>query len=143
MFWNFWDFEVMLLNVGIYFSRMLFSPYDCWNLVLSNLYIVISVDGYRSQIIQKKLEKAIAEKKNMGFHKKFPQALTLITDVFDNYVIQKIPTFLSFISWYLQLSTFIRTNNPFNFLDSIILFVGTNFISFQSFEHGMQPREEN
>ncbi|KAF3648406.1 putative basic-leucine zipper transcription factor E-like [Capsicum annuum] len=49
----------------------------------------ISVDQYGSRFIQQKLETATTEEKNMVFEEVFPQALTLITDVFGNYVIQK------------------------------------------------------
>nr|KAJ0206508.1 hypothetical protein LSAT_V11C500234340 [Lactuca sativa] len=48
-------------------------------------------DQYGSQFIQQKLETATTEeKKNMVFHEIMPQALSLMTDVFGNYVIQKV-----------------------------------------------------
>lgn len=49
-----------------------------------------SADQYGSRFIQQKLETATTEDKNMVFQEIFPQALTLMTDVFGNYVIQKV-----------------------------------------------------
>jgi len=58
-------------------------------LKLSVSYI-ISADHYGSRFIQQKLETATPEEKNMVFQEIIPQALTLMTDVFGNYVIQKV-----------------------------------------------------
>lgn len=49
-----------------------------------------SADQYGSRFIQQKLETASSEEKNMVFEEIIPQALTLMTDVFGNYVIQKV-----------------------------------------------------
>lgn len=49
-----------------------------------------SADQYGSRFIQQKLETASADEKNMVFHEIMPQALSLMTDVFGNYVIQKV-----------------------------------------------------
>lgn len=49
-----------------------------------------SADQYGSRFIQQKLETATVEEKNMVFHEIMPQALALMTDVFGNYVIQKV-----------------------------------------------------
>lgn len=54
------------------------------------LLLIISADQYGSRFIQQKLETATTEDKNMVFKEIFPQALTLMTDVFGNYVIQKV-----------------------------------------------------
>uniref|UniRef100_A0A0V0IXZ6 Putative ovule protein n=1 Tax=Solanum chacoense TaxID=4108 RepID=A0A0V0IXZ6_SOLCH len=51
--------------------------------------VEFSADQYGSRFIQQKLETATTEEKNMVFQEIFPQALTLMTDVFGNYVIQK------------------------------------------------------
>ncbi|GJT44361.1 pumilio homolog 2-like protein [Tanacetum coccineum] len=51
--------------------------------------VEFSADQYGSRFIQLKLETATTEDKNMVFEEIFPQALTLMTDVFGNYVIQK------------------------------------------------------
>ena len=51
---------------------------------------MISADQYGSRFIQQKLETATTEEKNMVFEEIIPQALTLMTDVFGNYVIQKV-----------------------------------------------------
>lgn len=61
------------------------------NLNLINLFSsVISADQYGSRFIQQKLETATTEEINMVFQEIIPQALTLMTDVFGNYVIQKV-----------------------------------------------------
>ncbi|XP_070024529.1 pumilio homolog 2-like isoform X2 [Nicotiana tabacum] len=52
--------------------------------------VEFSADQYGSRFIQQKLETATTEEKNMVFQEIFPQALTLMTDVFGNYVIQKV-----------------------------------------------------
>ena len=49
-----------------------------------------SMDQFGSRFIQQKLETASTEEKNMVFHEIIPQALSLMTDVFGNYVIQKV-----------------------------------------------------
>lgn len=49
-----------------------------------------SADQYGSRFIQQKLETATTEEKNMVFQEIMPQALSLMTDVFGNYVIQKV-----------------------------------------------------
>lgn len=49
-----------------------------------------SADQYGSRFIQQKLETATTEEKNMVFDEITPQALSLMTDVFGNYVIQKV-----------------------------------------------------
>ena len=49
-----------------------------------------SADQYGSRFIQQKLETATTDEKNMVFEEIFPQALSLMTDVFGNYVIQKV-----------------------------------------------------
>lgn len=49
-----------------------------------------SGDQYGSRFIQQKLETATADEKNMIYQEIMPQALALMTDVFGNYVIQKV-----------------------------------------------------
>jgi pumilio RNA-binding family len=49
-----------------------------------------SSDQYGSRFIQQKLETASTEEKDMVFLEILPQTRTLITDVFGNYVIQKV-----------------------------------------------------
>lgn len=49
-----------------------------------------SSDQYGSRFIQQKLETATAEEKNMVFEEIMPHALSLMTDVFGNYVVQKV-----------------------------------------------------
>lgn len=48
------------------------------------------MDQYGGRFIQQKLETATTEEKNMVFREIMPQALSLMTDVFGNYVIQKV-----------------------------------------------------
>lgn len=52
--------------------------------------MIISADQYGSRFIQQKLETATIEEKNMVYQEIFPQALSLMTDVFGNYVVQKV-----------------------------------------------------
>lgn len=52
-----------------------------------------SADQYGSRFIQQKLETATIDEKNMVYQEIMPHALALMTDVFGNYVIQKV--------WYL------------------------------------------
>jgi pumilio RNA-binding family len=49
-----------------------------------------STDQYGSRFIQQKLETASVEEKNKIFPEIIPHARTLMTDVFGNYVIQKV-----------------------------------------------------
>lgn len=55
-----------------------------------------SADQYGSRFIQQKLETATAEEKNMVYQEIMPQALALMTDVFGNYVIQKVTQYSLF-----------------------------------------------
>lgn len=50
------------------------------------------MDQYGSRFIQQKLETASVEEKTKIFPKIVPHARALITDVFGNYVIQKVCT---------------------------------------------------
>lgn len=54
--------------------------------------MIISADQYGSRFIQQKLETATTEEKTMVYEEIFPHAVTLMTDVFGNYVIQKVTT---------------------------------------------------
>lgn len=59
--------------------------------VVDLLYsMIISADQYGSRFIQQKLETATTDEKTMVYKELFPQAVTLMTDVFGNYVIQKV-----------------------------------------------------
>lgn len=49
-----------------------------------------STDQYGSRFIQQKLETASAEEKTKIFPEIIPHARALMTDVFGNYVIQKV-----------------------------------------------------
>jgi hypothetical protein len=63
------------------------------HLYWSNLFFfwfTFSADQYGSRFIQQKLETASTEEKDMVFAEIMPQALTLMTDVFGNYVVQKV-----------------------------------------------------
>lgn len=52
--------------------------------------LLCSADQHGSRFIQQKLETASPDEKNMVFQEVLPRALTLMTDVFGNYVIQKV-----------------------------------------------------
>ena len=61
-----------------------------------------SADQYGSRFIQQKLETATTDEKNMVFEEIIPHAFTLMTDVFGNYVIQKVfkvPTLFPYNAW--------------------------------------------
>lgn len=51
--------------------------------------VEFSMDQHGSRFIQQKLEVALDADKQMVFDEILPKALTLMTDVFGNYVIQK------------------------------------------------------
>jgi hypothetical protein len=52
--------------------------------------VMCSADQHGSRFIQQKLETASPDEKGMVFQEVLPRALTLMTDVFGNYVIQKV-----------------------------------------------------
>lgn len=52
--------------------------------------IDLSADQYGSRFIQQKLETATVEEKDMVYEEIMPHALSLMTDVFGNYVVQKV-----------------------------------------------------
>jgi hypothetical protein len=54
------------------------------------MILLCSADQHGSRFIQQKLETASPDEKNMVFQEVLPRALTLMTDVFGNYVIQKV-----------------------------------------------------
>lgn len=60
------------------------------NVNVSLIFLPNSSDQYGSRFIQQKLETASIEEKDMVFHEIMPQALSLMTDVFGNYVVQKV-----------------------------------------------------
>lgn len=113
------------------------SDFQCFN--VSMFMTMISADQYGSRFIQQKLETATTEEKNMVFQEIFPESLALMTDVFGNYVIQKVPSpwfFIQSIIFVLMCSTqlVLRLCYP----SSVLI-----LLSFQFFEHGMatQRRE--
>jgi hypothetical protein len=60
------------------------------------LSFMSSADQYGSRFIQQKLETATIDEKNMVYQEIMPQALALMTDVFGNYVVQKVTNILLF-----------------------------------------------
>jgi len=65
--------------------------------------IIGSADQYGSRFIQQKLETATTEEKNMVYQEIMPHALALMTDVFGNYVVQKVIITLSLIFSFMNL----------------------------------------
>jgi len=57
------------------------------------MFYLNSADQYGSRFIQQKLETATTDEKNLVFEEIIPHALSLMTDVFGNYVIQKVCVF--------------------------------------------------
>lgn len=72
----------------LFFKKIILS--GCLNHLILSGTILSSADQYGSRFIQQKLETATTEEKNMVFHEIMPHALSLMTDVFGNYVIQKV-----------------------------------------------------
>lgn len=58
------------------------------------------MDQYGSRFIQQKLETAAAEEKTAIFPEIVTHAHSLMTDVFGNYVIQKVISFFRFLFIY-------------------------------------------
>lgn len=69
------------IYIYILYSRLIY---------FTNYWLICSADQYGSRFIQQKLETASTEEKDMVFSEIMPQALTLMTDVFGNYVVQKV-----------------------------------------------------
>lgn len=68
-----------------------FLKFPCASAVFNCFIISLSsADQYGSRFIQQKLETATMEEKNMVFEEIFPESLSLMTDVFGNYVVQKV-----------------------------------------------------
>lgn len=67
-------------------------------MTFADLHWFCSADQYGSRFIQQKLETATVEEKNMVFEEIMPHALSLMTDVFGNYVVQKV-----FFSYALKI----------------------------------------
>lgn len=76
------------MNINFFISNLILG-----SLPFCLLLSVDSADQYGSRFIQQKLETASDEEKNMVFREIMPQALSLMTDVFGNYVIQKVLSF--------------------------------------------------
>lgn len=110
---NFLKFLVMSLNLGIY-CLLIFL----FNIVFLHFVVdfcgftsfVSSADQYGSRFIQQKLETATIEDKNMVYQEIMPQALALMTDVFGNYVVQKVTYILLFLFsqklWFIFCNSF-------------------------------------
>lgn len=90
-----------------------------------------SGDQYGSRFIQQKLETATADEKNMIYQEIMPQALALMTDVFGNYVIQKV------------ISPFYMIIVISGFCTFLWFYMLITRIQMQFFEHGLaaQRRE--
>lgn len=67
-------------------NRILLAVVD----VISLSSFICSADQYGSRFIQQKLEIATIEEKSIVYQEIMPHALNLMTDVFGNYVIQKV-----------------------------------------------------
>lgn len=65
------------------------------------------MDQYGSRFIQQKLETANVEEKKKIFPEIIPHARTLMTDVFGNYVIQKVNAFVigCILQWLVLLKS--------------------------------------
>ena len=70
---------------------------NCYPRWIKSLYMHcnFSVDQHGSRFIQQKLENCSVEEKELVFREVLPHASKLMTDVFGNYVIQKVGFSLS------------------------------------------------
>lgn len=84
------EFRYIYIYVAVYACDLLFYSLGCTIIVCYTIPCLNSADQYGSRFIQQKLETATTEEKNMVFNEIMPQALSLMTDVFGNYVIQKV-----------------------------------------------------
>lgn len=75
-----------------------------------------SADQYGSRFIQQKLETATTDEKNMVFEEIFPQALTLMTDVFGNYVIQKVLRYLNYTGFIFLIILIVESTQELHFI---------------------------
>lgn len=66
-----------------------FLEFDLTSQELTGHFVEFSGDQHGSRYIQQKLESCSAAEKQLIFKEIFPNALTLVADVFGNYVIQK------------------------------------------------------
>jgi len=95
------EFRCIMLGHNTMFFFLTLNSY------LTHFFNILfnSADQYGSRFIQQKLETASTEEKTMVFNEIMPKALTLMTDVFGNYVVQKVILFLTlnFIvcRWYV------------------------------------------
>ena len=78
------------MNSGIFFLLILFLCVHSENNNFDCSIIIDSADQYGSRFIQQKLETATTDEKNMVYQEIMPHALALMTDVFGNYVVQKV-----------------------------------------------------
>lgn len=85
-----------------------------------------SADQYGSRFIQQKLETATVEEKNKIFPEILPHARSLMTDVFGNYVIQKVR------------NTFFDMLVNHDAYEETLKF--TCNVDFQFFEHGTESQ---
>lgn len=75
-----------------------------------------SADQYGSRFIQQKLETATTDEKNMVFEEIFPQALTLMTDVFGNYVIQKVLRYVNYTGFIFMIILIVESTQELHFI---------------------------
>lgn len=73
-------------------------------MILLLIFLNFSVDQHGSRFIQQKLEHCSDEEKASVFSEVLPQASKLMTDVFGNYVIQKVSHLLFF---FFQVNKFL------------------------------------
>lgn len=80
----------MLLSSGILLIICSWTLCIIQDVLLILHVVFFSADQYGSRFIQQKLETATTEEKTMVYQEIIPQVLTLMTDVFGNYVVQKV-----------------------------------------------------
>lgn len=90
----------MLLSSGMFVACWSFDIiYSATMKIKLYLFTIVgSADQYGSRFIQQKLETATIDEKNMVYQEIMPHALALMTDVFGNYVVQKVKNYYNLSS---------------------------------------------
>lgn len=95
--YTFYLFLVVYLPAYKTYTVLTIFNYTLQMLNLFYFSTLCSADQYGSRFIQQKLETATVDEKNKIFPEILPKARALMTDVFGNYVIQKVDIFLLLI----------------------------------------------
>ena len=89
----------MLLSSGIYWTKTSYFHSLSYHFYLTQWSEIpySSAEQYGSQFIQQKLQTTTTDEKNVVYEEIMPLALVMMTDVFGNYVNQKVPYIHAFL----------------------------------------------